>query len=394
MLLENIKLIPRYNWDYGLREWAQSVYGSFFPDTESTDFLETMLGRKAIFTNSGRTSLFAILKALHLPSESGIGVPLFCCPVVFDAICQAGYKPVFIDSNPDDFNISAKDILKKRGSIKAIIAVHMFGRSADMDAILDAAEGIPVIEDCAQSLFSKYKNRWTGSLSSVSFYSFRSGKYISAGEGSFIFSRDETLHDSIQEVVNEFEDWSALKMMLQSSSTYVKSKLYKKPLYGLVGYPIGKKLDQRFNLTAKTGFGAKKIAQSNLTIINNRLKSFHENIVQQRENSRCLIEKISLDNGVLPEFDPEINFYQFPLRLRDVQQRDNLSNFLMKKGIDTAKYLDDIVDIALNKYDYQFDCPIAEKDSKTDLIIPNHYTLSKKDLYHIISSVNCSEKYL
>ena len=53
-----------------------------------------------VWTNAGRTSLFAILKALDLPPGAEVGVPLFCCSVVFDAIRQAGLKPRFIDSTP------------------------------------------------------------------------------------------------------------------------------------------------------------------------------------------------------------------------------------------------------------------------------------------------------
>ena len=124
------------------------------------------------------------------PPAPQVGVPLFCCSVVFDAICQAGLTPRFIDSSVDDYNLSIEDLQKKRSGLAAVVPVHMFGKPADMDAIDAAAEGIPVIEDCAQSLLSTYKGRLTGLLSTVSFFSFRCGKYISAGEGSAIICRD------------------------------------------------------------------------------------------------------------------------------------------------------------------------------------------------------------
>ena len=112
---------------------------------------ENIFQQNPIWTNSGRTSLYAILKALELPAGAKVGVPLFCCSVVFNAICQAGLTPCFLDSNIDDYNISVEDLRKKRPDLAAVVAVHMFGNPCDMDAIVDVAGTIPVIEDCAQS---------------------------------------------------------------------------------------------------------------------------------------------------------------------------------------------------------------------------------------------------
>ena len=96
-----------------------------------------------IWTNTGRTSLYAILKAMELPAGAKIGVPLFCCSVVFNAICQAGLSPCFIDSNMEDCNLSVDDLRKKRPDLAAVVAVHMFGKPCDMDAILDVAGNYP-----------------------------------------------------------------------------------------------------------------------------------------------------------------------------------------------------------------------------------------------------------
>ena len=161
--------------------------------------IENIFGQKPIFTTAGRTSLYAILKSLSLPPGSLVGVPLFCCDVVFDSIRRAGFVPRFIDVESYNYNLSASDLEKKREDLAALIVVHMFGHPAHMDEIRKVAAGIPIIEDCAHSLFSKYKGTYTGLLSTASFFSFRSGKYVSAGEGSAILSRDRLLLESIAE---------------------------------------------------------------------------------------------------------------------------------------------------------------------------------------------------
>ena len=253
MLRDTVGLIPRNNWDYGVDALLVAASG-IYRNASGAPSVANLFGQDPVWTNAGRTSLYAILGALHLPAGAQVGVPLFCCSVVFDAICQAGLTPRFIDSGVDDYNLSTEDLRKKRSGLAAVVPVHMFGKPADMDAIDAAAEGIPVIEDCAQSLLSTYKGKLTGLLSTVSFFSFRCGKYISAGEGSAIICRDGELHDEIERVVASFPPRSAPGMITDALTTFAKATLYNRPWYGLAGFPVGMRLDRRLNLTAKGGF--------------------------------------------------------------------------------------------------------------------------------------------
>ena len=196
-LRDHIKLIPRNNWDYGAKALIGALAGVSNNATQAPN-TENTFQQNPIWTNSGRTSLYAILKSLELPAGAKVGVPLFCCSVVFNAICQAGLSPRFLDSNIDDCNLSVDDLRKKRPDLAAIVAVHMFGNPCDMDAIIAVAGTVPVIEDCAQSIFSTYKGKQTGLLSTASFFSFRCGKYISAGEGSAIFCREPALQEKVE----------------------------------------------------------------------------------------------------------------------------------------------------------------------------------------------------
>jgi dTDP-4-amino-4,6-dideoxygalactose transaminase len=98
---------------------------------------------------SARAAIIVAIKALNLSPGASIGVPLYCCPVVFKAIEAAGCKPCFIDIDPGTFCISAKDLSAKSAQIDALIAVHMFGNLCDMPGIQEAAQDKPIIEDCA-----------------------------------------------------------------------------------------------------------------------------------------------------------------------------------------------------------------------------------------------------
>jgi len=385
-LRHRLNLIPRNNWDYGFPALF-SVLASMRQYPPQSLNTEDFFHRTPIWTNTGRTSLYAILKSLKLPIGAKVGVPLFCCSVVFNAIRQAGLTPRFIDSNPDDYNISIEDIQKKRTSLAAIIAVHMFGNPCDMDAINSVAEGIPVIEDCAQSIFSSYKGRMTGLLSTASFFSFRCGKYISAGEGSAILCRDEELHRRVEQVAASFEAWSSSKMIMNALSTFVKAALYNRPWYGLIGHPIGMRLDKKLNLTAKDGFEARQIAPSHRALIESRLADFEKRIDIQRKHAQLLQDLLNPGVFSLP-INASGNAFQFVLRFENSTQRDAMSTYLFEQGIDTAKYLDTIADEAHADYGYTGDCPNAEHLAKTTLLVPIHYTLSTRDIEHIADAIN------
>jgi len=390
---DTINLIPRNNWDYGFDALIGATAGVYHRVSQAPN-VAGLFQQKPIWTNAGRTSLYAILKALELPSGGGVGVPLFCCSVVFNAIRQAGLEPRFIDSNIEDCNLSVEDLQKKRADLAAVVPVHMFGNPADMDAINAAAGGIPVIEDCAQSVLSTYRGRQTGLLSAVSFFSFRCGKYVSAGEGSAIICSDTELHKKIEQVTDSFESWSTPKMLAGSLSTFLKATLYRRPWYGLLGYPVGMRLDKKLNLTAKDGFETGKIAATELALIDERICGLQDKVDLQREHANVLLDTLRPANFSLPSEGPDRtrNWFQFPLIFQSTDQRDRMAAHLFRRGIDTAKYLDGIADEARVHYGYRGDCPNAEQLSRTVLLVPIHYNLRPADMEHIARSINEGSK--
>jgi perosamine synthetase len=392
-LSDRIRLIPRNNWDYGVKAFLSSL-AAVRRDTAHAPNIEAIFQQKPVWTRSGRASLYAILKALELPVGAKVAVPLFCCPVVFNTICQAGLSPCFIDSNINDFTISVEDLHKKRSDLAGIVAVHMFGYPYDIEAIAAAAGPIPVIEDCALSLFSTYKGRLTGRLSTASFFSFRCGKYISAGEGSAIFCEDPEIYKKIEQVANSFESWSTRDLVVDSLLTFIKATLYHRPWYGLLGYPVGMRLDKNLNLTAKDGFQAGKIASTHLALIDARIARFQEKIKIQTEHARMLLDAVVPTAFSLPSESngTSVNWSQFAIRFENPNHRDAMADYLFDHGIDASKYADSVPEEARSNYGYRGDCPYAELLSKTLLLVPIHYTLSTGDMEYIARTINAASK--
>ena len=147
----------------------------------------------------------ALVLAL-LAHEIGPGDEVITTPFTFVAsagsIARVGAKPVFVDIDPDTFNISPEAIKKAvTPRTKAIMPVHLFGLAADMNEVLDwlPSRRIPMIEDAAQAIGARYEGRAVGSLGSMGCFSFFPSKNLGcAGDGGVVTTNDPDLAEKLR----------------------------------------------------------------------------------------------------------------------------------------------------------------------------------------------------
>ncbi|KKF99269.1 DegT/DnrJ/EryC1/StrS family aminotransferase [Methanosarcina mazei] len=381
-------LIPRFNIDYGMKDFVYSLT-NLKTEVDITELTKLFANSSIGFTNSGRTSLYVILKALNLPAHSNVGVPLYCCPSVFDAIIQAGHKPLFLDIDPDNYTISPEHLEEKIDETEAVIAIHTFGRPADIDKIQKIAGEKPVIEDCAHALLSKYKGKLAGTIATAGFFSFRTGKYISAGEGGMITTRNPEIAENIKKEIEKLPEPSGTDEIKHTIKTCARSTLYHRPWFGMISLPLGSRIEDKVDLMNKYSFKTAKIRNTDLQIATKKLQDFQEKVKQQRKNSQYLLENLKNIDLKLPfeNKDTYCNYYLFPIQVNGQSRRDEASEFLRKKGIDTAKLFSKTPEIAKNRYGYKDGCQNTERIAENIIIVPNHYTLSKKELDQIINEI-------
>lgn len=158
--------------------------------------------RAAVALSSGTAGIHLGLKALGVGEHDAVICPTLTFGATAFAIVHAGARPVFVDSEPTSWNIDPEilsEVLKckaRSGELPAaIIAVDLFGRPCDYDAILPiAAEyGIPVLVDAAESLGSTYKGRSTGSMGNAAIFSFNGNKIMTTSGGGILASNDDAL---------------------------------------------------------------------------------------------------------------------------------------------------------------------------------------------------------
>lgn len=151
--------------------------------------------KHAIASSSGTTAQHIALLAHGI----GVGDEVITTPFTFiasvNSIIYTGAKPVFVDIDPDTFNIDSNLIEAAiTPRTKAIIPVHLYGQPCDMTAIMDIAQQykLLVIEDCAQAIGADYHGKQVGSFSTA-FFSLYATKNIMSGEGGIITTDDNAI---------------------------------------------------------------------------------------------------------------------------------------------------------------------------------------------------------
>ncbi|HPD15776.1 MAG TPA: DegT/DnrJ/EryC1/StrS family aminotransferase [Planctomycetota bacterium] len=174
-----------------------SQYFILGPEVEAFEKeLAAYVGAKhAVGCASGTDAILLALMALGVgPGDEVVTTP-FTFFATAGCVSRVGATPVFVDIEPDTFNINPALVRKAiTRRTKAILPVHLFGQCADMDPILDAAGDIPVIEDAAQSLSAEYKGRRSGVLGRVACFSFFPSKNLGGfGDGGAVTTNDSDL---------------------------------------------------------------------------------------------------------------------------------------------------------------------------------------------------------
>src|SRR5262249_29209112 len=153
------------------------------------------------------------------------------------------------------------------------ITVHMFGNVSNVPRLRDAIGGKPIIEDCALSLGSKLNGRPTGSMGDIGIFSFRSGKYLSVGEGGALFAADPSLSDQLSRSISTLPAPKRFDELIHVAKTWLRSALRSKPLYGLVGYSLWEKYNQKVEYSDKSPISLTQGFRTDLELARRRLAS-------------------------------------------------------------------------------------------------------------------------
>jgi perosamine synthetase len=335
-------------------ESGQLVQGSVVAELEEK-FAEYCGVKHAIATSNGTTALHVAI----LAHEIGPGDEVITTPFTFiasaNSMIYAGAKPVFVDIEPDSFNIDPEQIEAAiTPRTKAIMPIHLYGNPAKMSQIMEIAErhGLAIIEDAAQAHGAEENGKRAGSWGTGCF-SFYGTKNMTTGEGGMITTNDDCIADRAR--------------LIRSHG------MRKRYYHEMLGYNF-----RMTNILAAIG-----VAQLA------KLERFNE---QRIANAEYLSEHLPHDIVDVPQVRPGTHhvFHQYTVRIRPPLDRDVAREKLAAAGVGTEVYYPVPVHkqqlyIELGYGDQSF--PESERASKEVMSLPVHPGLSQEDLETIVRAV-------
>ncbi len=239
--------VPFINFDYEMEALGSKYEGLFLDHIHRGEFiggdsvtsfensLSNYLGTKNIISvGNGTDALIIGLLSLKLKKREVI-VPSFSFFATSEAIVQAGLVPVFVDIDYKDCNIDVSKIESKiTENTGAILPVHLFGNSSDMNTIISIAEkyDLMILEDVAQSFGTKYEDKHLGTLGDIGCFSFFPTKTLGAyGDGGAIATDNDEIaeyarmlknHGSKQKYINEVFGFNSRLDSIQASVLNLK----------------------------------------------------------------------------------------------------------------------------------------------------------------------------
>jgi dTDP-4-amino-4,6-dideoxygalactose transaminase len=169
------------------------------------DELEAELARAcdvehAVAVSSGTAALHLAVLALGLRPGDEVLVPAYTFPATANVVALAGARPVLVDVDPATFNLDVGRVGRASTSrTRAVLAVHLFGRPLDWEALVDAVPAnVVLVEDAAGALGARRRGRACGGLGAMGCLSFHPRKIVTTGEGGAVTTDDAGLADAIR----------------------------------------------------------------------------------------------------------------------------------------------------------------------------------------------------
>ena len=327
--------------------------------------------RYSVAVCNGTVALHVALASIGIGKGDKVIIPDFTMIASAFAVCYTGAMPVFVDAEPNTWNMDANEIEvkieieKKKGDgrVRAIMPVHIYGHPCDMDPIMAIAEryGLYVVEDAAEVHGAEYKGKKVGSFGDINAFSFYANKNLTTGEGGIVVTDNKELYDRARYFKN-------LCFPLDSPRSY---------LHEDIGFNY-----RMSNLHAAIGLAQLEKADE-YRAMRIRNASLYQSILAEVPGLTLQSQKPSTlnvywMNGVF--VDPD----------KYGHTREELTTHLKTKGIDTRNFFQGMHrQPSLRKYgcDCSGEYPVSELLADNGFYLPSASSLSEDDIRYICQTI-------
>jgi perosamine synthetase len=326
----------------------------------------------ALATTSCTTGLHLILAALDIGPGDEVIVPAFTWVATANVVLYCGATPVFADVDRTTNNIDPQDVAKRvTPRTKAVIAVHLFGLCADMDALKEVLpKHVHIIEDAACAAGAMYKSGYAGALGTAAAFSFHPRKSITTGEGGMITTNDADLAEKMNKLRNHGAS-------ISEEQRHNGPRPYLLPEFNLLG----------FNYRMTDLQGAVGLVQ--LSKLDNFIAERQKWAEYYRDNLK------DVDWLQLPEF-PATGRHAWQAFVMTVDPdkapmpRNDIMDHLKTKGIATRPGTHAVHMLGFYKDKYgikEDDFPAAKDCNNNTLAIPLHNKMEAEDYQYIVDVI-------
>ena len=346
--------------DDAVRSGWVSSHGEYINRFEK-DFKSYIGTKFGLTTSNGTTALHLALSALGIKEGDEVIVPdlTFISPV--NAVLYNHATPVLCDIDPENWCIDTEKIEELiTEKTKAIIVVHLYGNSANMDRLMEIKKkyNLYLIEDTAESLGTEYKGKKLGSFGDAGCFSFYGNKTMTTGEGGFCTTNNEEIY--------------RMMLLLRDHGMRPENRYW----HDYIGYNY-----RMTNLQAALG-----VAQLE------RLNSF----IEKKRHIASEYKK-NLPGDVLPHPEGKLyngTYWLYSILAKDMDERDRLISFLFGKSIDTRKFFYPVHLMPPYKEFNKGNYPDSIDVSERGINLPSSVKLSDDEIAYICDCIKSFYKLI
>jgi perosamine synthetase len=357
----------------------------------------------------GRVALYAILKAIGVNPGSEVILPGFTCVVVPNAITYLGGKPVYVDIDPQTFNIDPGRIEEKvSGESRVLVAQHTFGIPAEMDRILEIAarHRLHVIEDACHSIGSRYKGKEVGFFGDAAFFSSQWSKSVTTGLGGWARVNNPQLAETFGDTYAEFSEPSAgldlvlrLQCLLHAAVVTPSLFWFAQKTYRTLtslGFGVGSSSGEELECRMPADYKMKMSGRQQKLLL--RKLADIARVNAHRKRVTALYDKLLPEIGITPlrmppEYDPVL--LRYPVMVDD---KNEILEAAKRNRIEIGDWFLSPVHPNLSGWEKvgyeQGMCPVAENVCAHLINLPTHEKIGEREVEKIMKFLGSVSKFI
>ena len=328
-----------------------------FVDKFESEFSKYLNVKHSISCSNGTTALHLALLSLGIGAGDEVIVPSLTYVASANSIKYCGANPVFLDSEKNSYQLDL-DLIESTitEKTKAVLIVHLYSGSCDLENLVNICKknNLFLIEDCAESIGSKYNDKFLGTFGDVASFSFYGNKTLTTGEGGMVVTNSDKLNEKLR--------------LYRGQGLDVEAEDYYS--HTVIGYNY-----RMTNICAAIGLA--------------QLENIDEIIKMKREIAQIYYEELKVLKEInFQEISESLFSTQWLVSItcKNYKQRNELIKFLKNNKIETRPFFVPMTNLEIYS-EHISNTPIANELSKCGLNLPSYPELTKLDIQYITSMI-------